>query len=93
MDFACSTSSSRNGAITPSINPSELVWGILLSLSKLKNAQSFLLPILLERSKTFLSLENPNTNPTFDIPDNETLLEEFYGQDFEMEIGYVQELG
>lgn len=44
------------------INPKELLWGILLSLSKIRGARASLLPELLERSKNLLTMDHPTAN-------------------------------
>ncbi|KIW52499.1 hypothetical protein PV05_08131 [Exophiala xenobiotica] len=51
-----------------SSNPKELLWGILISLSKIRGATSFLLPSLLERSKKLLAVESP-WQPGLSVPE------------------------
>jgi hypothetical protein len=44
------------------INPKELLWGILLSLSRMRGPRACLLPELLERSKNLLTMDSPTAN-------------------------------
>ena len=52
-----------------SLNPKELLWGILLSLSKIRGATSFLMPSLLERSKKLLAIESA-WQPSLSVPES-----------------------
>lgn len=52
------------------VNPKELLWGILLSLSKQRGARPYFLTELLERSKDLFTMHNPLTlnNPLAMLP-------------------------
>jgi hypothetical protein len=52
-----------NRLAATNVNPKELLWGIILSLSKMKEAHNWVLPDLLERSKTVLAIDNLTMMP------------------------------
>ena len=71
-----------------SSNPKELLWGILISLSKIRGATSFLLPSLLERSKKLLAVESP-WQPGLSVPQDAGDEQEIYEIPDEINYGFA----
>jgi hypothetical protein len=55
------------------IDPKELLWGILTSLSNIRGSQSYLFPALLERSGSVLGLETPSISKSPSLTPLESL--------------------
>lgn len=62
LDLAGSLPSALDRLAMADINPKELLWGILLSLSRMRGTRACLLPELLERSKNLLTMDRPTAN-------------------------------
>ncbi|GAD95641.1 amylase cluster transcriptional regulator AmyR [Paecilomyces variotii No. 5] len=61
-DVACSLRLAATQRLAAAIiDPRELLWGMLTTLSKIRGSQSYLFPELLERSRSILGLDTPHT--------------------------------
>ncbi|KAL1868162.1 hypothetical protein Plec18167_008353 [Paecilomyces lecythidis] len=61
-DVACSLRLAATQRLAAAIiDPRELLWGMLSTLSKIRGSQSYLFPELLERSRSILGLDTPHT--------------------------------
>ncbi|TKA61429.1 hypothetical protein B0A55_11994, partial [Friedmanniomyces simplex] len=59
LDYAAARPNVLDRHVAICSSAKEMLWGLLYSLSKLRGAQSFLLPDLLGRAKDFLTLDRP----------------------------------
>ncbi|KAK1070757.1 hypothetical protein LTR74_003932 [Friedmanniomyces endolithicus] len=59
LDYAAARPNVLDRHVAICFSAKEMLWGLLCSLSKLRGAQSFLLPSLLGRAKDFLTLDRP----------------------------------
>lgn len=59
LDYAAARPNVLDRHVAICLSAKEMLWGLLCSLSKLRGAQSFLLPSLLGRAKDFLTLDRP----------------------------------
>ncbi|KAK0934354.1 hypothetical protein LTR29_014085 [Friedmanniomyces endolithicus] len=70
LDYAAARPNVLDRHVAICFSAKEMLWGLLYSLSKLRGAQSFLLPSLLGRAKDFLTLDRPIPQELTSDPDD-----------------------
>jgi len=81
LDYIAASRTLIRDSVSTAARSKDLLFGIMLSLSRLNGAQASLLPSLLERSKDFLTLQSClTTSPVLDVQEDDT--EEIVGGDF-----------